>query len=95
MSKISLSISGKRHNGNVHRAAAKINASKSRAARISVCNVLLSRDSDQLGYVGTAIRSMIMCHRFDPSILVKVYRHVAPCHTRIDPRLASFTAVNA
>ena len=30
-------------NVNVHRAAAKINASKSRAARGSVCNVLLSR----------------------------------------------------
>ena len=29
-------------NGNVHRAAAKINASKSRAARGSACNVLLS-----------------------------------------------------
>ena len=32
----------KRDNGNVHRAAANINASKSRAARGSVCNVLLS-----------------------------------------------------
>ena len=30
-------------NGNVHRAAAKIIVSKSRAARGSVCNVLLSR----------------------------------------------------
>jgi len=30
-------------NGNVHRAAANITASKSRAARGSVCNVLLSR----------------------------------------------------
>ena len=30
-------------NVNVHRAAAKINVSKSRAARGSVCNVLLSR----------------------------------------------------
>ena len=34
----------KRDNGNVHRAAAKIIVSKSRAARGSVCNVLLSRD---------------------------------------------------
>ena len=33
----------KRDNGNVHRAAAKIIVSKSRAARGSVCNVLLSR----------------------------------------------------
>ena len=33
----------KRDNGNVHRAAANIIASKSRAARGSVCNVLLSR----------------------------------------------------
>ena len=33
----------KPNNGNVHRAAAKIKASKSRAARGSVCNVLLSR----------------------------------------------------
>ena len=32
----------KRYNGNVHRAAAKIIVSKSRAARGSVCNVLLS-----------------------------------------------------
>ena len=32
----------KRDNGNVHRAAAKIIVSKSRAARGSVCNVLLS-----------------------------------------------------
>jgi glyoxylate carboligase len=32
-----------RDNGNVHRAAAKIIVSKSRAARGSVCNVLLSR----------------------------------------------------
>ena len=31
-----------RDNGNVHRAAAKIIVSKSRAARGSVCNVLLS-----------------------------------------------------
>ena len=31
-------------NGNVHRAAAKIIVSKSRAARGSVCNILLSRD---------------------------------------------------
>ena len=35
----------KRDNVNVHRAAAKIIVSKSRAARGSVCNVLLSRDS--------------------------------------------------
>ena len=33
------------HNGNVHRAAANIIVSKSRAARGSVCNVLLSRRS--------------------------------------------------
>ena len=33
----------KRDNGNVHRAAVKIIVSKSRAARGSVCNVLLSR----------------------------------------------------
>ena len=33
-----------RDNGDVHRAAAKIIVSKSRAARGSVCNVLLSRD---------------------------------------------------
>ena len=33
----------KRDNVNVHRAAAKIIDSKSRAARGSVCNVLLSR----------------------------------------------------
>ena len=32
----------KRDNGNVHRAAAKVIVSKSRAARGSVCNVLLS-----------------------------------------------------
>ena len=37
-------ISCKRDNGNVHRAAANIIVSKSRAARGSVCNVLLSRD---------------------------------------------------
>ena len=34
----------KRDNGNVHRAAANIIVSKSRAARVSMCNVLLSRD---------------------------------------------------
>ena len=34
----------KRNNGNVHRAAANIIVSKSRAARGSVCNVLLSTD---------------------------------------------------
>ena len=34
----------KRYNVNVHRAAAKIIVSKSRAARGSVCNVLLSGD---------------------------------------------------
>ena len=33
-----------RYNGNVHRAAANINVSKSRAARGFVCNVLLSDD---------------------------------------------------
>ena len=36
-----------RDNGNVHRAAAKDIVFKSRAARGSVCNVLLSRDYDQ------------------------------------------------
>ena len=35
----------KADNGNVHRAAAKIIVSKSRAARGSVCNVLLSGDA--------------------------------------------------
>ena len=35
-------LNHKRDNGNVHRAAAKIIVSKSRAARGSVCNVLLS-----------------------------------------------------
>ena len=35
-----------RDNVNVHRAAAKIIVSKSRAARGSVCNVLLSRVSE-------------------------------------------------
>ena len=35
----------KRDNGNVHRAAANIIVSKSRTARGSVCNVLLSRVS--------------------------------------------------
>ena len=36
-------LSSRRDNGTVHRAAAKIIVSKSRAARGSVCNVLLSR----------------------------------------------------
>ena len=36
-------------NGNVHRAAANIIVSKSRAARGSVCNVLLSRVATVLG----------------------------------------------
>ena len=36
-------VNSKRDNSNVHRAAANINASKSRAARGSACNVLLSR----------------------------------------------------
>ena len=38
----SCAVIARRHNGNVHRAAAKIIVSKSRAARGSVCNVLLS-----------------------------------------------------
>ena len=42
MSRIVPCVLLKRDNGNVHRAAANINASKSRAARGSVCNVLLS-----------------------------------------------------
>ena len=37
-------VESKRDNVNVHRAAAKIIVSKSRAARGSVCNVLLSDD---------------------------------------------------
>ena len=37
----------KRYNVNVHRAAAKIIVSKNRAARGSVCNVLLSRRFDR------------------------------------------------
>ena len=37
-----MEVAIKRNNGNVHRAAAKIIVSKSRAARGSVCNVLLS-----------------------------------------------------
>ena len=36
-------LSSERYNVNVHRAAAKIIVSKSRAAHGSVCNVLLSR----------------------------------------------------
>ena len=40
---INVARNTKRDNGNVHRAAAKIIVSKSRAARGSVCNVLLSR----------------------------------------------------
>ena len=44
----------KRYNGNVHRAAAKIIVSKSRAARGSVCNVLLSR-VDLLEYSRTSV----------------------------------------
>ena len=46
--KVSMGVCGlksERDNGNVHRAAAKIITSKSRAARGSVCNVLLSRVS--------------------------------------------------
>ena len=38
-----MEVAIKRNNGNVHRAAANIIVSKSRAARGSVCNVLLSR----------------------------------------------------
>ena len=37
-----VAVSFERDNGNVHRAAAKIIVSKSRATRGSVCNVLLS-----------------------------------------------------
>ena len=41
---VSTLVAAKRYNGDVHRAAANINGSKSRAARGSVCNVLLSDD---------------------------------------------------
>ena len=42
----------KRDNGNVHRAAAKIIVPKSRAARGSVCNVLLSGSGAGLASFG-------------------------------------------
>ena len=41
MSDHAVTLDFRRDNGNVHRAAAKIIVSKSRAARGSVCNVLL------------------------------------------------------
>ena len=44
----------RRDNGNVHRAAAKVIVSKSRAARGSVCNVLLS-DALRCGEGATAM----------------------------------------
>ena len=59
-----------RDNGNVHRAAAKIIVSKSRAARGSVCNILLSDllaigKQSALGPVDYALRSCgdIVQHR--------------------------------
>ena len=47
LSEIRSTIFLERDNGNVHRAAANIIVSKSRAARGSVCNVLLSRVTNQ------------------------------------------------
>ena len=44
MSDHAVTLDFRRDNGNVHRAAAKIIVSKSRAARGSVCNVLLYAD---------------------------------------------------
>ena len=46
----------KRDNVNVHRAAANIIVSKSRAARGSVCNVLLSRGWQFAGFLAAATR---------------------------------------
>ena len=46
-------------NGNVHRAAAKIIVSKSRAARGSVCNVLLSGVTLPLGMSGTILFPLV------------------------------------
>ena len=59
-----------RDNGNVHRAAAKINVSKSRAARGSVCNVLLS-DGRSGVLVVTPYTLNDLCF-FDPSFGVFV-----------------------
>ena len=48
------------HNGNVHRAAANIIVTKSRAARGSVCNVLLSRGCQfAINVVNDVVKSAI------------------------------------
>ena len=69
----------KRHNGNVHRAAAKIIVSKSRAARGSVCNVLLCYGSVlcQLRSI-TAYENAIIPDRFNTtfSSLLSIYQRI-------------------
>ena len=50
-------------NGNVHRAAAKVIVSKSRAARGSVCNVLLCR--------GASLK--VLCHAFGKGVPAVVW----------------------
>ena len=47
-------------NVNVHRAAAKVIVSKSRAARGSVCNVLLS--DDWAGIASGKSLNFVLCH---------------------------------
>ena len=62
-------VSLRRDNGNVHRAAANIIVSKSRAARGSVCNVLLSRDCTTLD------NSWLLCVPKTVSIRGEIRKH--------------------
>ena len=69
----------KRDNGNVHRAAAKIIVSKSRAARGSVCNALLSDDLHHW------FRSMVVNHFKYSSVRRKFDNDVTPSRAGADP----------
>ena len=64
----------KRDNGNVHRAAAKVIVSKSRAARGSVCNVLLSRVA--FNRVTHRYNSIIVCVNVKTKSAVKIKRRI-------------------
>ena len=77
-----------RDNGNVHRAAANIIVSRSRAARGSVCNVLLSDDLHHW------FRSMVVNHFKYSSVRRKFDNDETESRAGVDPIITIAGSVN-
>ena len=72
---VRLCSTAKPDNDNVHRAAAKIIVSKSRAARGSVCNVLLSRQFANLENVCERILVIVELHPYGNAWFLRKLKH--------------------